>query len=102
MAKKTVVNEVASALGAAAARVETSLKPKRSTVAKHSKAKVTMVEEPLQDTVVESAEPAELDRNEIALVAYLRWESRGFQGGSPEEDWLIAEQEVRAKSTATA
>jgi hypothetical protein len=32
--------------------------------------------------------------DEIAVRAYLRWEARGFQGGSPEQDWLCAEREL--------
>ena len=35
------------------------------------------------------------EREEIARLAYLLWESRGGQGGSPEEDWFRAEQEYR-------
>jgi hypothetical protein len=31
----------------------------------------------------------------IAVLAYSYWEARGFQGGSPEEDWLRAERELR-------
>lgn len=44
------------------------------------------------------------DSAEIARVAYSYWEARGCQGGSAEEDWLRAEQELRnrAASTATA
>lgn len=34
-------------------------------------------------------------REDIAALAYSYWEARGFQGGSPEEDWLRAEQELR-------
>ena len=30
----------------------------------------------------------------IAHLAYSYWESRGYQGGSPEEDWLRAEREL--------
>ncbi|MGD8617240.1 MAG: DUF2934 domain-containing protein [Gammaproteobacteria bacterium] len=30
----------------------------------------------------------------IREAAYLRAERRGFTGGSPEEDWLVAEQEI--------
>ena len=33
-------------------------------------------------------------RDEIALLAYSYWENRGYQGGSPEEDWLRAEAEL--------
>jgi hypothetical protein len=36
-------------------------------------------------------------RKQVALAAYLRAESRGFMGGSPEQDWLDAEAELMAK-----
>ena len=32
---------------------------------------------------------------QIAQLAYTYWEARGCQGGSSEEDWLRAEQELR-------
>lgn len=41
--------------------------------------------------------PAE---SEIAALAYTYWAGRGYQGGSPDEDWLRAEQELRAKASA--
>jgi hypothetical protein len=37
------------------------------------------------------------EREETARIAYLFWEARGYQGGSPEEDWFRAEQELRRK-----
>jgi hypothetical protein len=33
-------------------------------------------------------------------LAYLYWEARGCQGGSPEEDWLRAERELIARVIA--
>ncbi|MFZ0936719.1 MAG: DUF2934 domain-containing protein [Bryobacteraceae bacterium] len=36
-------------------------------------------------------------REDIAVLAYSYWEARGIQGGSPEEDWLRAEQEMRSR-----
>ncbi|MBZ5728429.1 MAG: DUF2934 domain-containing protein [Acidobacteriia bacterium] len=45
------------------------------------------------------AEPTE---EEIAQRAHSYWEARGFQGGSPEEDWLRAEQELRAERETLA
>jgi hypothetical protein len=39
-------------------------------------------------------------QDEIASLAYLYWEARGYQGGSPEEDWLRAERELRARAIA--
>lgn len=34
---------------------------------------------------------------QIAALAYSYWEARGRQGGSPEEDWLRAERELRGR-----
>ena len=36
--------------------------------------------------------------DEIARLAYFLWEARGGVGGSPEEDWLRAEQEILTRS----
>jgi len=44
-----------------------------------------------------AAPPAESRRDVIARLAYSYWEARGYQGGSPEADWLRAEQEISAK-----
>lgn len=38
---------------------------------------------------------APMDTGDIAELAYSYWEARGYQGGSPEEDWLRAEQQLR-------
>jgi hypothetical protein len=35
------------------------------------------------------------EQEEIARLAYSYWLARGCPEGSPEEDWLLAEQEVR-------
>jgi hypothetical protein len=35
--------------------------------------------------------------HEIAKLAYSYWVARGFAPGSPEQDWLRAERELRAK-----
>jgi hypothetical protein len=40
--------------------------------------------------------------DEIAQLAYSYWEARGYQGGSSEEDWLRAEQELRGSLTMSA
>lgn len=37
---------------------------------------------------------------EIAALAYSYWEARGCQGGSADEDWRRAEQELRARANA--
>jgi hypothetical protein len=38
----------------------------------------------------------EVTNEAVAQLAYSYWEARGYQGGSPEEDWLRAEQALRA------
>jgi hypothetical protein len=43
--------------------------------------------------------PAESYQDAAARLAYSYWEARGYQGGSPEADWLRAEQELRAAYT---
>ena len=48
-------------------------------------------------TPVLAAKPAESHRDAVARLAYSYWEARGYQGGSPETDWLRAEQEISAK-----
>jgi hypothetical protein len=39
---------------------------------------------------------------EIAQLAYCYWEARGYQGGSPEQDWLRAEHQLRFATTVRA
>jgi hypothetical protein len=39
----------------------------------------------------------ELDREEVARLAFSYWEGRGGQGGSAEEDWLRAEEALRQR-----
>jgi hypothetical protein len=38
----------------------------------------------------------EIETEEIAALAYSYWEARGCQAGSAEDDWLRAEQQLRA------
>jgi Protein of unknown function (DUF2934) len=33
---------------------------------------------------------------QIALLAYALWEARGCPDGTPERDWLLAEQKLRS------
>jgi hypothetical protein len=40
---------------------------------------------------------AEPSHEQIAALAYSYWEARGCQGGSPEADWLRAQEELRGR-----
>jgi len=51
---------------------------------------------------VSDGAPVELDYDAVAVLAYSFWEARGYQSGSPEEDWLRAENELRSRQLATA
>jgi Protein of unknown function (DUF2934) len=44
--------------------------------------------------------PAETREDEIARLAYQFWEERGQTNGSAMEDWLRAEQEIRARDAS--
>jgi hypothetical protein len=44
-----------------------------------------------------SETPAESYQDAVARLAYSYWAARGYQGGSPEADWLRAEQELLVK-----
>jgi DUF2934 family protein len=39
-------------------------------------------------------ESVSVDTETIAKLAYSYWEARGCSGGSPEDDWFRAEQEL--------
>ena len=38
---------------------------------------------------------AALEHERISALAYLYWQQRGCPEGSPDEDWLVAEQHIR-------
>jgi hypothetical protein len=47
------------------------------------------------EPVLPASEPVRaISTNEISRRAYSYWEARGYQGGSPEEDWFRAEREL--------
>ena len=83
-------------------------KPKTAAAATHKRTPRKAMAEPatvLSESPVESpvelpseiapvAAPAVPSSEEIAVRAYLYAESRGFQGGSPEQDWFRAEREL--------
>ena len=48
---------------------------------------------------VDSVHPV-IEHDEIARLAYSYWQARGFYGGSAEDDWLRAEQELKKRTAA--
>jgi hypothetical protein len=107
--KRTAENEIVLSSGAAA-------KPARRKPSSRSRAKHPVPPETASTLSVgsEAAEETTLavagiveppvaaasrpSRDEIAQLAYLYWESRGCRDGSPESDWLRAEQELLARA----
>jgi hypothetical protein len=80
MPKKTTTNP---------SPVKTAAAP-RTTTAKHRRAKATVAEsQPAQPEFT-------ITHEDVATLAFSYWESRGYRGGSPEEDWHRAEQELRS------
>jgi hypothetical protein len=41
-----------------------------------------------------------ISTEEIAMLAFSYWETRGYQGGTPEDDWFRAESELRERVPA--
>jgi len=71
-------------------------------VAETPAAEAPAVEEPVEILAVEIEEIsviAEPTQEQIAALAYSYWVDRGYQGGSPEQDWLRAERELRNTAT---
>jgi hypothetical protein len=91
MPKKTSIKETV-----ASAPVRTAAKPRVSTV-KHSKAAsapVALVEVESVEVECLEVETVTLSAHDhISKIAYGYWAARGFEAGSPEQDWLRAEQE---------
>ncbi len=81
---------------AAPARAQRNARPRRANVENHS-ATTPVTAAPAPTSMFEDS-PS--DREMVARLAYSYWESRGCQGGSPEEDWLRAETEYRASRSA--
>jgi hypothetical protein len=44
-----------------------------------------------------AAAPLPATRDEIARLAHSYWQARGCTGGSPEEDWFRAEEELKKR-----
>lgn len=83
---------------AIAPRRKTTPKPRVNRVTKP--AEVPTVEVALSETVSRPSMTPHPSQEEIARLAFLFWEARGCQGGSPEEDWLRAEEQLSQRASA--
>jgi DUF2934 family protein len=102
--KQKSEKELVVSSGAAAAA--TSRHKTATTRTKHSPTQAETPSTPIVELSTAQSAPAaatyEPTYDEISQQAYLYWEARGYQGGSPEEDWLRAEHELRTRvSTLT-
>jgi hypothetical protein len=89
--KRSTSSEPAASSGAAPARAKSTVtrKHRNSAVKERSASAIA----PQSAAAAPAFNPA---FDEIAQLAYSYWEARGYQGGSSEEDWLRAEQALRA------
>ena len=98
-ADKEPVNAIEGGLGAVSAKSPASKAraPRASANAvTHKHKKTTIVATPAEPASVEIVAPVtEPTREEIAKLAYSYWEARGYQGGSEQDDWLRAVNELR-------
>lgn len=106
------LQEASAAAAPKKAAVKKKAAPKKKAVAKKATAKKTAAPKKAETVVKRTAAPRktkssaskgngngqgitpEVRLGMIAEAAYYRAERRGFQGGSPELDWLEAEAEV--------
>lgn len=76
-------------------RKRTSVKQPAAASHKHTKSKTAPEAVPaVPAETSDSPAPRVVTYEDIALLAYSYWEARGYQGGTPEEDWLRAEREL--------
>ena len=91
--KRVSENNVVTSSTAAAPARRRSASPKRTT-------RPSFVPEvPSAAPATVAAMASESFQDAVARLAYSYWEARGSQSGSPEADWLRAEQELRSAYT---
>ncbi len=97
--KRTKENDIAIPAASAPVRRKSAAIPHAKHGLKRSPAATAPETETAVGVVTMEAAYAPAE-SEIAALAYTYWAGRGYQGGSPEEDWLHAEQELRAQASA--
>ena len=69
-------------------------KPKAATTAPHKHTRKSGKPAEVEIVMDAPVEQAAISHEDIARLAYSYWVARGYQGGSPHEDWVRAEQEL--------
>ena len=92
--KRNTASEPILSSGAAPAR------PRKHAPAKRTATPVVETSPSTETTLSHSVVTEGPSFDEIARLAYSYWEARGYQGGSSEEDWLRAEQQLRGRASA--
>src|SRR5215813_4287598 len=82
---------ILSASGASPARRKTTERPRAQRTTPPTEVPVAVH----ADVPQAAAAAAQPSHAEIATLAYSYWANRGYTGGSAEEDWLRAEEELR-------
>jgi hypothetical protein len=104
--KRTTEKDLIATPAAAPARRKAPAKPRARRTAASPEAAPAPAAEAVATPSAMMAEPAasvtvlEPTYEEIANLAYSYWQARGCQGGSSDEDWLRAEQELRIRAVA--
>ena len=98
--KNTTASEPIVSGGAAPARMRKHAPAKRAKAAVEPSSSIDTTAITYSEEVVTSTKSV-VSSDEIAKLAYSYWESRGYQGGSPEDDWMRAEQELTARLAKT-
>jgi hypothetical protein len=78
---------------------ETVKKAKAPAKPRKAAAKTAPAVEESKPALVKTEAKREVTHEEISKLAHRFWAERGHQHGSPEQDWLRAEQELRGKAS---
>ena len=105
--KQNSESEAVASSGAAASRRKATVptsRPRRSAALANTLVPAEATEAEIVTTLSVPSEPtlSEPTHEEIAVLAYSYWIGRGRQGGSPDDDWLRAERELRQQIVSAA
>jgi Protein of unknown function (DUF2934) len=101
--KRTAENELVGPAASAAMPPRRKSTPRARTkrTAEPSETPAARITGTVADAVETAADTVSTPTyEEVAQLAYSFWEARGCQGGSPDEDWRRAEEQLRKRASA--